>query len=65
MPTEVFASGTWRLAGDDLVLKFTHATFKQDTIVGMEESEKVTDVDRNSFRTVDKNGKQSIYTRVN
>jgi hypothetical protein len=65
VPTEIVLTGTWRLAGDDLVLKVTHSNHAQDKLVGMEISETVTDVDRNSFRSVNNNGKQNVYTRVN
>lgn len=64
-PQAVYLTGTWRLSGGFIVLHINHATYENEKLSGMELSEKLLDVDRNSFRTRDKNGKETVYTRIN
>ncbi len=63
-PTDVALTGTWRLLRDEFVIKISQSTYATEKLTGYEESEKIIDIDRNSFRTIDAKGKPYLYSRV-
>lgn len=63
-PTDIRVSGTWRVAGDEIVFTISDSTHAEEALSGMVISEKLVDVDKNSFRTIDENAKSTVYTRV-
>lgn len=65
VPQSFRISGTWKLSRDFLVIHISHSTHDNERFSGMKISEKLLDVDRNSFRTIGDNGKQNVYTRIN
>ena len=64
-PTTVAVSGTWKLTGENLVFTIGQSTYGNENLAGLSMSEKVLSVEDHSFRTVDRTGKETHYSRVN
>lgn len=64
-PTTVAVSGTWKLTGENLVLTIGRSTYGNDTLAGLSLTEKLVSAEAHSFRTVDSEGKETHYSRVN
>ena len=63
-PTTIVVSGTWHIAGDDLIVKWTSSTHMKNELVGMVESEKIVEVAAYSFTTIDSEGTREVYKRI-
>ena len=64
VPSDAAVSGTWAVSDKNLVIKVTNSTFDPDKMVGMQITEKIVALDKNTLRTVDTAGAEHIYMRV-
>jgi hypothetical protein len=64
VPSDAAVSGTWTVSDKNLVIKVTNSTFDPDKMVGMQITETIVALDKNTLRTTDTAGTQHVYTRL-
>ena len=64
VPSDIYISGNWRLSEDSIILEVTSSTYNNSTLSGVRLSEKIVNIDSDTFITIDSDGETQTYRRI-